>query len=172
MPTIGHILVAILLPLLISKGLNKKVSIEMMLYFMFGTIFIDIWTIIRIFIFPDIVKYIPWNFTHGFIAWIIWGLIFSAIFYFSFKRISKLHFFQIFFILLIAGWLHLGLDMLIQPVRIVGNFKLEFLDFYTTIKILNEQDFIIIFYIIFIVIPIILLIIWIKKEGLNENIKK
>ncbi len=117
------------------------------------------------FIFPDITKYISWNITHGFIIWIIWGLIFASIFYFLFKRIPKLQFIQIFLILLSAGWLHVGFDMTTQPVRIVGNFRLEFLDFFTFVRILKEQDVIVVFYFIFIIIPIILLVVAINKKS-------
>ena len=163
MPTIGHLIIGIIIPILIYFTLNKKYSIEIILYFLAGSILPDTWTIIRMFIFPDITKYISWNITHGFIAWIIWGFIFSIIFYFSFKKVSKLRFNQIFLTLLSAGWLHLGLDMLTQSVRIIGDFRLEFLDFFTEFEILKEQDFIIVFYFIFIVIPILLLLIEIKK---------
>jgi len=54
--------------------------------------------------------------------------------------------------------------MTTQPVRIVGSFRLELLDFFTSVRILEEQDFIIIFYFVFIIIPIILLVIAINKK--------
>ena len=168
MPTIGHILIGIILPFLFCFILNKKYSIEIGLYFLAGSVLPDVWTIIRIFIFPDIIKYISWNTTHGFIAWIIWGFIFAIIFFLLFKKVSKLQFTQIFFVLLVVGWLHLGLDMLTQPVRIIGSFELEFLDFFTSFRILKEQDFIIVFYFVFIIVPVMLLIITINRGNDND----
>lgn len=167
MPTIGHLVIGILIPLIFYYTLNQKVSIETELYFVIGSILPDTYTIIKIFIYPDIYKYISWNFTHGIIAWIIWAFISTIIFYFSFHRISKLQFVQIFLILLSAGWLHLGNDMLTQPVRIIGDFYLSISSFYTPFMILEEQDFILIFYIIFIIIPIVLLLIEIRSERLE-----
>ena len=169
MPTIGHF-IGILIPILLYLGLNKKISLEIELYFIAGSILPDTYTIIKIFIFPDIVKYIPLNITHGFIIWIMWSFIFAIIFYCIFHRISKLQFSQIFFVLLSAGWIHLGLDMLTQPVWIIGDFKLSILSFYTDFKILGEQDFIVIFYLIFLIIPLIILLIVIRKE--EKYIKK
>ncbi len=167
MPTIGHLVIGILIPLIFYYILNQKVSIETELYFVIGSILPDIYTIIKIFIYPDIYKYISWNVPHGIIAWIIWAFISTIIFYFSFHRISKLQFIQIFLILLSAGWLHLGNDMLTQPVRIIGGFCLSISSLYTPFMILEEQDFILIFYIIFIIIPIVLLLIEIRSERLG-----
>ena len=162
MPTIGHLIIGILIPILICFALNEKYSIEIGLYFLAGSILPDTYTIIRIFIFPDINKHVSWNITHGIVAWIIWGFIFTSIIFISFRKVSKLKFIQIYVILLIAGWLHLTVDMMTQPVRIIGNFHLSVLDFFTTGSILGEQDFIIVFYII-LVIPIILLTKYIKE---------
>ncbi len=169
MPTIGHLIIGFFLPFLVSFILNKKYLIEINLCFLAGSILPDTWTIIRIFIYPDITKYISWNITHGFMVWIIWGLIFAVIFYFLFKKFSRLQFIQIFLILLSAGWLHLGFDMSTQPVDIVGGFRLDFLDFFTSVRIMKEQDLIIVFYFVFIIIPIILLVVVINKGGLKIN---
>lgn len=163
MPTIGHLVIGIYIPLLMFYILSKKFSIEIVLYFIVGSILPDIYTIIKIFIYPDIYKYIPWNVPHGFLSWIVWGFITAAVLYLLFHRISKLRVIQIFTILLSAGWLHLGLDMTIQQVRIVGDFYLSFSSFYTQLTILGEQDLIVIFYIIFIITPILLLVIEVKK---------
>lgn len=163
MPTVGHLLVGILTPLLIGYVLNKKKIIEISIYFLIGSILPDTYTIIKLFIFPDIIKYISINITHGFIIWIVWSYIFSIVLFFTFRKISKLQFIQIYYIILSAGWLHLGLDMMIQPVRIIGDFHLSIYSFYTSIMILEEQDFVVVFYVFFILIPIIILIIAIKK---------
>jgi len=158
MPTIGHLIIGIVIPVLIYYTLNKNFSIEICLYFIVGSILIDTYSIIKIFIFPDIVKYITWNVPHGFFSWIICSFIITSIFYLFFRKVSKLRFIQIFYIILLAGWIHLGLDMLVQPVRIIGELNLSILDFYTKFMILEEQDFIVVFYIIFIFIPTLLLI--------------
>ncbi len=164
MPTIGHLVVGILIPFLMYYTTNKKFSIEIELYFIVGSVLPDIYIFVKIFIFPDIYKYIPWNIPHGFIIWILLGFIFTIIFYFSFKKVSKLRLIQIYIILLSAGWLHFGIDMLTQPVRIIGDFNLSISSFYTIFTILGEQDFIIVFYIVFIIIPITLLLVEIRKE--------
>ena len=164
MPTIGHLIIGLLIPILLFYALDKKFSIEIELYFIVGSVLPDTYTIIRLFIFPNIVKYISWNITHGIVAWIIWGFIFAVIFHISFHRVSKMKLKQIFIILLSSGWLHLGLDMLTQSTRLIGNISLSILSFYTPFMILEEQDFIIVFYIVFLIIPIVLLIIEIKKR--------
>ena len=163
MPTAGHLLIGILTPLLIGYVLNKKNIIEISIYFLIGSVLPDTWTIIKFLLFPDIVKYIPINITHGFIIWIVWSCIFSIILFFTFRKISRLRFIQVFYIILSAGWLHLGLDMMIQPVRIIVDFYLSVYSFYTPIMILEEQDFIVVFYLFFILIPIIILIMAIKE---------
>ncbi|HUS50538.1 MAG TPA: metal-dependent hydrolase [Candidatus Paceibacterota bacterium] len=164
MPTISHLIIGALIPVLIYVALNKKISIETVLYFIAGSILPDLYTFVKIFVFSDVCKYISWNAPHGVIAWIIWGFVFAIIFHFSFQRFSKLKLKQIFIILLSAGWLHLGLDMLTEPVRIIGDCYLSISSFYTSVMILKEQDFIIVFYVIFIIIPIMLLLIEIRKE--------
>lgn len=169
MPTIGHILLGVVAPVLIGYVLNKKIPIEILIYFLIGSILPDTYTIIRLFIYPDIVEYISFNITHGFIIWIFWSYVFAVIFRSLFYRISKLNFTKIFFILLSAGWLHLGLDMLTQPTIIIGDFSLSILSFYTEFQILGEQDFIVVFYIFFILIPLTLLIMIIKKENNHVN---
>jgi len=165
MPTIGHLVIGVLIPLLMYYALNKKICFETELYFIAGSVLPDTYTVIKLFIFPDICKYISWNFTHGFIVWIIWCFIFAFIFQFLFQRISKLRLTQIFIILFSAGWLHLGLDMLSDPVRIVGDYYLSIESFYTPFMIMKEQDFITVFYIVFIILPIALLVVEIRKEG-------
>jgi len=167
MPTIGHLIIGIIIPILIYFALNKKYSVEVGLYFLAGSILPDIYTIIKMFIFTDIRKYVSWNITHGIVAWIVWGFIFTIIIFISFRKISKLKFTQIYIILLLAGWLHLTIDMMTQPVRIIGNVHLSFSDFFTTETILCEQDFIIVFYII-LIIPIILLTRYIKEIKKGE----
>lgn len=163
MPTVGHLFIGILTPLSIGYVLNKKNIIEILIFFLIGSILPDTYTLIKLFIFTDIVKYIPINITHGFIIWIVWSYILSIVLFFIFRKISKLQFIQIFYIILSAGWLHLGLDMLTQPVRIIGGFHLSVYSFYTSIMILEEQDFVVVFYMFFILIPIIILIMAIKK---------
>ena len=171
MPTIGHLIIGVLIPFLIFHVLNKKFSFEVGLYFIIGSILPDTYTIIKLFIFPDIVKYISWNITHGVVSWIIWGFGFAIGFHILFHKISKLKLKQIFIVLLSAGWLHLGLDMLTQPVRIIGDCYLSILSFYTHVMILEEQDFIVVFYFIFIIIPLLMIITQIRKItlDLNEN---
>jgi len=163
MPTIGHLIVGVLIPFLTYYALNKKISIETELYFVSGSIIPDTYTIIKIFVFPDICKYISWNIPHGVVSWIILSLMFSAILSSLFYNFSKFR--KISYILISAGLLHFGLDMLIEPVRFIGDIYLSSSSFYTSFMILKEQDFITIFYVFFIIIPIVLLSIEIRKES-------
>lgn len=165
MPTIGHLIIGILIPILTYYAINKKFSIEIALYFIAGSILPDTYTIIKIFIFPDICKYISWNIPHGVVSWIILSFMFSAILSSLFYNFSKFKFIKISSILISAGLLHFGLDMLTQPVRFIGDIYLSSSSFYTSFMILFEQDLISIFYVIFIIFPIALLIVEIRKES-------
>ena len=176
MPTIAHLIIGILIPLLLFYVLGKKFSIGIVLYFTAGSILPDIYSIIKIFIFPYISKskWLFWNAPHGFFSWIYWGFGFAIIFHLLFHRISKIKLHQIFIILLSGGWFHLGLDMFPSPVRVIGNFYISVSSFYTSVMILEEQDFIIVFYVVFLILPLGMLIAEIRKiaSDINKNYKQ
>ena len=165
MPTIGHIFIGIVISMLFYYSSHKKFTFLMGVVFILGGILPDTFTIIRIFIIPGLKIY---NSSHGVIAWILWALIFSIILkiliiIFKLDKKIRMKISYIYLILLSAGWMHLGLDMFGQPVRLFWKYYISIFSFYTPYGIMGEQDIIIFFCLFFMLIPIVLLLIVINK---------
>lgn len=162
MPTIGHLFIGIIIPIIFYYISHKKFNFMMGIIFLFGSVLPDTFTILKEI---SLLNNNVFNASHGIIAWVWWALLFAGIFkLLTIKNKKyKIKFLHIYLILLSAGWLHLGFDMTTQPVRLFWKYNISILSFYTPYEIMGEQDVIIFFYFFFIIIPIILLSIVINK---------
>ena len=175
MPTIGHLFIGIIISISFYYISYKKFTFLMGIIFIMGSVLPDTFTILRMLFFPDNRIF---NAPHGVIAWILWAFIFAVILkIFIFCLIKKnkknsMKFSHIYLILLSAGWIHLGLDMLTDPVRLFWKYNISSSSFYTPYEIIiGEQDVITFFYAFFIVIPFMMLFLITNKNVIKKKAK-
>ena len=141
MASIGHLIVGIIIGLLLYHISNKKFTKTLIIYFIIGSILPDILVVLKTLNKSTI---LIWNPIHSLIGWCFFSIIFIGLL--KILDIKTPKFSIIYLTLISAGMFHFGLDMMSEPVRIIGNFYVSIWNLYTPYGIFGEQDVITILY--------------------------
>ena len=162
MSTFAHFVIALAFSTCIYKftrNSHRKFNISHAFLFMIGSLLPDLLAFLDIVpnFFGEVTNYNPLRYYyHNISAWIAVSLLYTIFFRILIKFLNeetgnktKITFKQIYLILLASGFMHFGIDMLSEPVGLIGDIFVSITSFYTPYGILGEQD---LAYIIFIFI--------------------
>jgi len=165
MSSVAHLVIALAFSLSIfffTKNSTRRFNYPLIFIFVIGSILPDLLTILDLI--PILVGEIPYYnplryYYHSMSGCVVVSLFFAGFFKNLNKEAkisSKISFIQIYLLLLAAGFMHFGIDMLTEPVRIIDNIYVSIYDFYTPYGVFGEQDLAVVIFIInTFVIPLI-----------------
>ena len=153
MSTVAHLLIALAFSSCIyvfTRKSHRKFNISLICLFTIGSILPDLLTLLDIVpnFFGEATNYNPFRYYyHNISMWIVISLIYTIFFRILIKFLNeetgnqtKITFKQIYIILLASGLMHFGIDMLTEPVGLIGNIFVTITSFFTPYGVLGEQD--------------------------------
>lgn len=153
-----------------TKHSERSFTYRLFLIFFLGSILPDIitmikWGIIFTEILPlDILEYLNMfqGYYHSVYGWLFFAFIYAVIFYIS---INKISFLRCYSVLVASGWIHFGEDVLTESISIFPPIRYSLTDIFTDFpRFGGEEDIgVLIFYLIFFIIPLILIFISFEK---------
>jgi len=164
-----------------TKHSERKFTYRLFLIFFLGSILPDIITMIKWSIMfteipsSDILEYLNMfqGYYHSVFGWLFFAFIYAIIFYISIniRGNNKISFLRCYSILVASGWIHFGQDVMIQSISIFPPIRYSLSDIFTNFpRFGREEDVgVLIFFIIFLIIPLILL--FISFEKIKSNIE-
>jgi len=184
MSVFAHPVLGIAIGYIFYKSTNhseRRFTFRLFLIFFLGSILPDIITMIKWSIMfteipsSDILEYLNMfqGYYHSVFGWLFFAFIYAIIFYISIniRGNNKISFLRCYSILVASGWIHFGQDVMIQSISIFPPIRYSLSDIFTNFpRFGREEDVgVLIFFIIFLIIPLILL--FISFEKIKSNIE-